>query len=137
MQLLSQLRRGRLDVLQRTMFLNPDRPPDKTYNINVTASEHISLERNIADTRPPECQNIHYDLEKLPKISVVVPFYNEALSMLLRTAHSILQRTPPELLSEVILVNDHSPNKDLGEKLEQYVKLLPKVGRFSVCNLAL
>ena len=45
--------------------------------------------------------------------------------MILRTVHSVLSRTPPELLRDVILVNDCSNNEDLGDKLEQYVKLLP------------
>ena len=45
--------------------------------------------------------------------------------MLLRTVHSILKRTPPELLSEIIMVNDNSPNDDLQEPLEKYVRYLP------------
>lgn len=45
--------------------------------------------------------------------------------MLLRTVHSILKRTPPELLSEIIMVNDNSPNEDLQEILETYVRYLP------------
>ena len=56
-----------------------------------------------------------------------IPFYFnlQALSMLLRTVHSILKRTPPELLSEIIMVNDNSPNEDLQEILETYVRYLP------------
>lgn len=67
----------------------------------------------------------------LPTISVIIPFYNEALVMLLRTVHSVLGRTPNELLADVILVNDHSLNADLNERLPEYVKLLPdKVHKF-------
>ena len=55
--------------------------------------------------------------------------------MLLRTVHSILKRTPPELLSEIIMVNDNSPNDDLQEPLETYVRYLPsKVQGLSCCS---
>lgn len=61
----------------------------------------------------------------LPTLSVIIPFYNEALVMVIRTVHSILERTPPELLVEIILVNDCSKHDDINERLPQYVKLLP------------
>lgn len=39
---------------------------------------------------------------------MVICFFNEALSALLRTVHSVLDRTPPVLLHEIILVDDYS-----------------------------
>lgn len=44
----------------------------------------------------------------LPSASIVICFFNEALSALLRTVHSVLDRTPAYLLHEIILVDDHS-----------------------------
>lgn len=44
----------------------------------------------------------------LPSASVVICFFNEAFSALLRTVHSVLDRTPAYLLHEIILVDDHS-----------------------------
>ena len=120
-----KIREEKLREMQQTMFKNYKRPPDSSYNINVTLSDRIPLDREIADTRPDECKQIKYNLEELPTISVVTVFYNEPLSMILRTVHSVLKRTPPQLLTDVVLVNDNSKNEDLGEKLENYVKLLP------------
>ena len=44
----------------------------------------------------------------LPKTSVVVTFIDkENVVTLLRTVHSIIQRTPADLLEEIILVEDN------------------------------
>lgn len=53
------------------------------------------------------CAKKTYPTE-LPVASVVICFYNEAFSALLRTVHSVLDRTPANLLQEIILVDDNS-----------------------------
>ena len=67
---------------------------------------------------------------KLPNTSIVFVFYNEPLSTLLRAVHSVLNRTPPELLHEIILVDDGSdegaPWLLDGAHLEKHLQLLPK-----------
>lgn len=80
-----------------------NRPPDSHYNINVTLSDVTSLDRPLPDTRPPVCQNLTYNLDILPKVSVIIPFFNEAPTMILRTVHSVLNRSPDQLLEEIIL----------------------------------
>lgn len=48
--------------------------------------------------------------DDLPQISVVFIFVNEALSVILRSVHSVVNHTPSPLLKEVILVDDNSDN---------------------------
>ena len=72
-------------------------------------------------------RHFHYELDTFSKVSVIIPFYNEALTMLLRTVHSVLSRTPELLLEEIILVDDKSTDKWLHEPLDRYLRLLPKI----------
>lgn len=60
-------------------------------------------------------------MKDLPKVSVIMPFYDEHLSTLLRSIHSVINRAPPELLKEIILVNDASDKASLYGELEQHI----------------
>lgn len=54
-------------------------------------------------------------------VSVIVIFHNEHLSSLLRTCYSVWNRTPANLLTEIILVDDASTIENLGNELTEYV----------------
>lgn len=60
--------------------------------------------------------------DDLPQIAVVFIFVNEALSVILRSVHSVVNHTPSHLLKEIILVDDNSDN---GKFLLQIVTHLP------------
>ncbi|XP_030325287.1 probable polypeptide N-acetylgalactosaminyltransferase 8 [Calypte anna] len=91
------------------------------YGYNVYLSDHLPLDRPIKDTRSPSCRMKTYPKD-LPTLSVVLIFMNEALSIILRAITSIINRTPPHLLKEIILIDDCSSNDDLKGPLETHMK---------------
>ena len=91
------------------------------YQLNTTISDNLPLDRRIPDTRPEDCKGILYNLDDLPTASVVIPFHNEAWSVLLRTIVTILGRSPRQLLKEVIIVDDASDYEYLKAPLKDYL----------------
>uniref|UniRef100_A0A8D8UD27 Polypeptide N-acetylgalactosaminyltransferase n=1 Tax=Cacopsylla melanoneura TaxID=428564 RepID=A0A8D8UD27_9HEMI len=90
------------------------------YGMNMETSNQISLDRTIPDLRMEECKYWDYPVD-LPKASVILVFHNEGFTSLLRTVHSVINRTPARYLEEVLLVDDFSNKEDLNEKLEDYI----------------
>ncbi|MEQ2164280.1 hypothetical protein GOODEAATRI_004978 [Goodea atripinnis] len=86
--------------------------------INTYVSDRISLHRRLPERWNPL---------SLPTTSVVIAFYNEAWSTLLRTVHSVLETSPDILLREVVLVDDYSSRDHLKKPLEKYLSGLRKV----------
>lgn len=90
--------------------------------INVILSDRLSFNRKPPNVQHELCKQIEYNVKDFPKASVIIIFYEEPFSVLLRTVHSVLNTTPPESLEEIILVDDFSTFTDLKGKLTQYVK---------------
>ncbi|XP_035529170.1 polypeptide N-acetylgalactosaminyltransferase 11 [Morone saxatilis] len=88
---------------------------------NVLISTRLGYHRELPDTRDSQCRDKVYP-PSLPSASVVICFFNEAFSALLRTVHSVLDRTPTYLLHEIILVDDHSELEELKDDLDRYVR---------------
>jgi polypeptide N-acetylgalactosaminyltransferase len=65
------------------------------------------------------CKNITYS--ELPTASIIICFYNEHFHTLLRTVHSIIDRTPAAVLKEILLVDDYSDLDNLHEDILHYI----------------
>ncbi|XP_061164498.1 polypeptide N-acetylgalactosaminyltransferase 5-like [Saccostrea echinata] len=97
------------------------------YLYNSFVSDLISLHRNFPPDIPEKgCYDIEYDA-KLPEVSIIIPFRNEGFTTLLRTVHSVLDKSNSDFLREIILVDDGSNLDDLKTKLSRYISYLPKV----------
>ncbi|XP_014673651.1 PREDICTED: N-acetylgalactosaminyltransferase 7-like, partial [Priapulus caudatus] len=95
---------------------------------NQYVSDMISLHRSLPDVREKECRNQQLlPVDKLPDSSIIICFHNEAWSTLLRTVHSVLDRSPPSLIHDIVLVDDDSNLPHLGKPLEEYMAKLGKV----------
>ena len=94
----------------------------KNHAFEEYVSELISLNRSLPDFRGQWCRN-QYDnkIDHLEKVSIIICFHNEAWSTLLRSVHSIVNRTPKSLIHEILLVDDKSDKDHLGQRLDDYV----------------
>lgn len=79
----------------------------KINQFNLMASEMIALNRSLPDVRLEGCKTKVYP-DNLPTTSVVIVFHNEAWSTLLRTVHSVINRSPRHMIEEIVLVDDAS-----------------------------
>jgi Glycosyl transferase family 2 len=87
---------------------------NQEFKFNEFVSRLIPLDRQLRDMRQGTCKTAEYSKE-LPKASIILAFYNEPFSMVMRTIYSILKRSPPELIEEIILIDDCS---DQGEEID-------------------
>ncbi|XP_058832465.1 putative polypeptide N-acetylgalactosaminyltransferase 9 [Topomyia yanbarensis] len=99
----------------------------KTFALNQFASDLVSVRRRLPDYRDDWCKEPGRFLAHLPQTTVVIVFYNEPWSVLVRTVHSVLDRSPPQLLREVLLVDDFSYMPHTKTQLDDYFASFPKV----------
>eukprot|EP00049_Salpingoeca_infusionum_P013378 m.249895 g.249895 ORF g.249895 m.249895 type:complete len:424 (+) comp15430_c0_seq8:120-1391(+) len=98
----------------------------RQYGFNLALSNSLALDRSLPDGRSADCKAVKYPAD-LPQMSVIIIFYNEALSTLLRNVLSVLNQTPPNLLGEIVLVDDNSTLKELSALPAHLAKLPDKI----------
>ncbi|PIC19303.1 hypothetical protein B9Z55_024899 [Caenorhabditis nigoni] len=93
-------------------------------NFNVVASEMISVNRTLPDYRSDACRiaGDRINTNGLPRASIIITFHNEAWTTLIRTLHSISNRSPRHLIEEIVLVDDYSDKYWLKGPLDAYVR---------------
>lgn len=106
-------------------ILSPDKKnvadaSEMEYGMNIACSDEISMHRSVRDTRLEECKHWDYPYD-LPPTSVIIVFHNEGFSVLMRTVHSVIDRSPKHMLHEIILVDDFSDKENLRGKLDEYI----------------
>ncbi|XP_013148333.1 PREDICTED: polypeptide N-acetylgalactosaminyltransferase 3-like [Papilio polytes] len=97
------------------------------HSYNILVGDRIFINRSLPDVRSESCKDVQYNIEDLPTASVIIVFHNEAWSTLMRTVMSVILRSPPVLLKQIILVDDASDRKYLGKELEDAVEKLKNV----------
>lgn len=93
---------------------------------NSFISDRLPWDRPVPELRDSTCFSVEYPKD-LPHASVVIIFHNELFSALVRTVVSVINRTPPELLHEIVLVDDFSSREDLKKKLDDQIHKMLKV----------
>ncbi|KAI3388253.1 hypothetical protein SNEBB_000694 [Seison nebaliae] len=96
----------------------------KNNAFNQYASDLISIHRSLPDVRDASCRKVDHG-KLVQTLSIVLCFHNEAWSVLLRSIHSILSKSPKNLLKQIILVDDASTMDHLHEPLDKYIAVYP------------
>ena len=96
------------------------------FGVNTLVSDKISVHRILEDKRHPKCKLESSNVNHLPSVSIIITFYNEPWSTLVRTVWSILHSTPDVLLGEILLVDDCSDKENLGAKFGNFVATIPR-----------
>lgn len=78
------------------------------FGYNARLVEQLPLRPTVKRVRHKLCERSAESAESQSGVSIVVIFRNEQMAMLLRTLNSIVAATPAELLSELLVIDDHS-----------------------------
>ncbi|VDM56919.1 unnamed protein product [Angiostrongylus costaricensis] len=72
------------------------------------------------------CRCPHSFMTSLPKASIVICYFNESPSVLIRMINSIVDRTPLELIQEILLVDDGSEWPEASLQAADYQRKHPQ-----------
>ncbi|KAL7575295.1 hypothetical protein ACA910_001820 [Epithemia clementina (nom. ined.)] len=90
-----------------------------------------TLESTVANFNPV-CHRYRFpNITLFPTVSIIIPMQHERAGLLSLTVHSFLGRTPPELLKEIIIVDDNGSQEeregyvDDEEEIQHLMQLHP------------
>ena len=98
----------------------------KRHGYHATISDRIARDRAMPDFRTARCHHLKYRRD-LPTVSIIIPYFEEHLSALVRTFVTAYMRAPPHLIKEIILADDFSKDPSLHAPLDKIVAQYPKV----------
>ncbi|GMS89466.1 hypothetical protein PENTCL1PPCAC_11641, partial [Pristionchus entomophagus] len=95
---------------------------EKKFAFDMVASDKIGPKRDNGIKAHDLCAKEEYNAKYT--VSIVVIFHNEALSVLLRMIQGIFDRTPADLLKQIVLFDDASEEEcKIHEKISEYAKI--------------
>jgi len=94
------------DSFERT-YLAPSQRPSYTHLRDLGRNGHVNKGNGIKHFFNPLCRHYRFNETMLPTVSVIMTTQNEPDEWISISVESILARTPPELLQEVIIVDDN------------------------------
>ncbi|KAH3711679.1 hypothetical protein DPMN_071351 [Dreissena polymorpha] len=126
-QLVSKLKPGEhvvdLGSFNPQTFMKKVKPDWDIMRNSEFPNASIPYGRMVPDTRPSNCMLKSLQLISLPEASVVMVLQGEPRHTVFRTIYSILLRTPPELLREIVVIDDAIEDVAMGSLLSR----IPKV----------
>ncbi|PAV76824.1 hypothetical protein WR25_25941 [Diploscapter pachys] len=96
------------------------------YQFNGLLSDRIGYRRKIPDTRNSLCPQSFNPIAR--KVSIIVCYFNESPSVLIRMVNSIIDRSPLELIQEILLIDDSSEWPDATLAANDYKEKDPMWG---------
>ena len=97
-----------------------------------TVHKDYGLTANVGSTISSMFRHAETLVKRLEPTSIIICFVDEEWWALLRTLHSVLDRSPAVLIHEIILLDDGSEAPHLGLPLEAYVSALPSRPKVSI-----
>lgn len=88
------------------------------------SNNHQSQTTTVSPTIDENTNTLLHHSHRLPKLkaSIIICYYNEAPSALLRTIYTVLRRSPLQLVEEILVIDDFSNQDYISEKIKPFLE---------------